>query len=105
MPLTIQTRALLVAATLAVFGWSTAALLTAYVVKSKASEAIAVREAANWRRKAGKAYTELLAARPRQSDGTIIVPAGTIIEGSSASDPSGHVKINFDGVLYPPSNY
>jgi hypothetical protein len=105
MPLTIRTRVLVVSATLAALGWSTAALLTAYVVKLKASEAIAEHEATNWRRKAGKAYTELLTARPRRSDGTIIVPAGTIIRGSTAIDASGHPKINFDGVLYPPANY
>lgn len=94
----------------AIAGWVISAILAMTVFelkKESANAVIAGHEAAEWRRKAGKAYTKLLIARSGGDTTNIMIPAGTLIEcsiGTSVADGKT-VSLCEDGIVYPPIGY
>ncbi|PNE59916.1 hypothetical protein A8H39_01855 [Paraburkholderia fungorum] len=90
-------------------GWLCTAGLAMYAAKMRISEALAERDAANWKRQAGKAYTQLIAARAGHADGKFLLPAGSRIEGTmTTKEVNGRAvaSLNVSGtVFYPPKDY
>lgn len=102
-----ERKVLFVAIGLAATGWAAVTFLAASIGALKADTALANRDAKNWQRQAGKAYTELLAARSGGGD-RVLIPKGAHMECTMAPtvlpDNTTVGQCRF-GTTYPPDSY
>jgi TRAP-type C4-dicarboxylate transport system substrate-binding protein len=95
-----QSLLVLVMFFLAAVGWLEAAVLFASNNTIELRAMNAEMDASSWKRKASKAYAELLKARAGGNNATVLVPKGSTIECTMKSG----VKCEAASV-YPPSSY
>lgn len=97
----------LILGSLALVGWAAAIGLGAAIGAARLHAFVAERDAANWRRQAGKAYTEMLQARAKASGSAVIIPAGSRIDCTMTTLVSeGRTVAKCEnGTFYPPSSY
>ncbi|PVZ84183.1 hypothetical protein C9426_24055 [Serratia sp. S1B] len=64
------------------------------------------QDAANWKKQAGKAYTELLKARSGSDSQRVSIPSGARIECQMKKNLDGNTVAQCeDGLVYPPEEY
>ncbi|MBN3761264.1 hypothetical protein [Burkholderia sp. Ac-20365] len=102
-----QNRLVLVLALVGFVGWVAAVGMAAAAAKARVAETLANAQAADWKRQAGKAYTELLAARSGMPDGSIVLPAGTQISSTyeMVTENGRAVARWTNAAIYPPKGY
>jgi hypothetical protein len=81
-------------------GWFTAAEMATSASAFKLRAMNAEADAADWKRQAGKAYTEMLQARAVAKSAAVLVPAGARIECTMKTTSKCE-----DGTIYPPRDY
>lgn len=102
-----ERKILLASIMIAVAGWLTAAALTTTLATLELRVVSAEEDSETWRRKAGKAYTELLKVRAGTDNTTVLIPAGTRIDCTMETtivDGRAIVKCE-NGTIYPPRDY
>jgi hypothetical protein len=95
-----EKKILLVSISFAVAGWFTAAEMATSVGAFKLRAMNAEADAADWKRQAGKAYTEMLQARAVAKSTAVQVPAGARIDCTMKTTSKCE-----DGTIYPPQDY
>lgn len=107
--MTREKKLLLASIVLAIAGWLTAAVLATSVGVFRLQAASAEADAKNWKRQAGKAYTEVLAAKAGTGGKTAaaLIPAGARIDcNMNMRVVDGHTISKCEGgVIYPPHDY
>lgn len=105
--MTREKKILLSAILLAVTGWLMTAILLSSIGVFKLRSVNAESDAANWKRQAGKAYTELLKARAGVDSTGALIPKGARIDCTMAiSTVDGRTVSKCEnGTIYPPRDF
>lgn len=97
----------LAAVVISLSGWVVVGVMASAIDELKMSAEIAAKESAQWKRLAGKAYTEMLKASHDASKGNFLIPAGSRVDCEiTKTDLSGKTNVSCnEKVVYPPADF
>lgn len=107
MEMTRERKILLASMVLAVTGWVTAAVLMTNVGTYKLQAERSESNATNWKRQAGKAYTEFLKSSSAPGSATFLIPVGASIQCNTNANPDNSKAIIDcnNAIIYPPKEF